>query len=115
MGSKIVGWLMLVMGVIFLLIMIPGIQQGALQKSGASGGIVPVIIFAIVNGILGFGLIKTKKWGAYGAIILGIIMILWYMSMGGFRDPFYAAGLIFYVVAIIVLAPTAIRDFSAKK
>lgn len=106
---------MLVMGVIFLLILIPGIQQGALQKPGASSALTPVIIFAIANGVLGFGLIKTQKWGTYGAIIFGIIMVLWYMSMGGFRDPFYAAGSIFYVVVIIILAPTAIKDFSGKK
>ena len=114
MWQKIVGWLMLLMGVIFLLMMIPGIQQGALQKPGGASATMPLILFAFANGVLGFGVLKMQKWGLCGAIIFGILMILWYLSMGGFHDPFYSAGLIFYVIAVILLVPNAIKDFSKK-
>ena len=114
MWQKIIGWFMLAIGVIFLLIMIPGIQQGALQKQGFMQWGMPVLFFAIANGILGFGVLKMQKWGLYGAFAFGILMILWYMSMGGFKDPFYSAGLVFYLVVVISLAPNVIKDFSKK-
>ncbi|MBU0548627.1 MAG: hypothetical protein KJ710_02450 [Candidatus Omnitrophica bacterium] len=61
---KFIGWLMLVLGIIMVLILISGIQQGALQKPGGQSVVMPVLIFGLANAVLGFGVIKSQKWGA---------------------------------------------------
>jgi hypothetical protein len=100
-------------GVFFLLIMIPAISQGALQKPRGQILLIPLLFFAIANGILGFGLLKMHKWGLYGTIVFGILMILWCTPIR-VVDPFYSAGLIFYLIVVISLIPKVIKDFSKK-